>query len=321
MNLLEYFKDKRIYHLSDSDLDGISSRIIAEYYINPISTYFVDNSVDREMGEFDLDIAIEADIIIFTDITPTVELYEHLKMLDKEIFIFDHHITGKELLGDVSNYYYDITKSATKIFYEELLKNKRERRVIHQFVELVNIYDMWKTKSMLWNQAKDLHNVMYGYVDWSTAKTTSDSIKYIKFITSQLSKFDISKIFYLNQYEKVLAVKAKKKELKSYKEAKKSLKFHIDGEGNNYCYFECGSKLSFVSHRILEELNGKVKYAISRSTYDRNKIRVSLRSKNKFDVSRIAEKWGGGGHIEASAIEFKDREVFKQLIKGKIHLV
>lgn len=35
-------------------------------------------------------------------------------------------------------------------------------------------------------------------------------------------------------------------------------------------------------------------------------VKVSLRSKNEFDVRNIAEKFGGGGHIKASGITFND---------------
>ncbi|NVM03116.1 MAG: bifunctional oligoribonuclease/PAP phosphatase NrnA, partial [Candidatus Helarchaeota archaeon] len=37
-----------------------------------------------------------------------------------------------------------------------------------------------------------------------------------------------------------------------------------------------------------------------------NKVKVSLRSKGKYDVNRIAEIFGGGGHKNASGILMKD---------------
>ena len=79
MNLLEYFKDKKIYFFGDNDLDGISSRVIAQYYIQPIvKELFITCDNDRQMTNFNMKYAEQSDIIIFTDIAPTKELFLQL---------------------------------------------------------------------------------------------------------------------------------------------------------------------------------------------------------------------------------------------------
>ena len=35
-------------------------------------------------------------------------------------------------------------------------------------------------------------------------------------------------------------------------------------------------------------------------------VKASLRSKNNFDVRKIAESLGGGGHIKAAGVKIKD---------------
>ncbi|NPA55705.1 MAG: bifunctional oligoribonuclease/PAP phosphatase NrnA [Epsilonproteobacteria bacterium] len=53
-------------------------------------------------------------------------------------------------------------------------------------------------------------------------------------------------------------------------------------------------------------------------------IKVSLRSKNYVDVSKIAAKYGGGGHIRASGVTFKDatfeqvQEILLQELKQQL---
>ena len=49
---------------------------------------------------------------------------------------------------------------------------------------------------------------------------------------------------------------------------------------------------------------------------DDGKIKISLRSKNDFDVNRFAEKFNGGGHAHASGIlrEGKMEDVRNKII-------
>ena len=47
-----------------------------------------------------------------------------------------------------------------------------------------------------------------------------------------------------------------------------------------------------------------------------NGTKVSLRSKNQLDVRKIAEKFGGGGHVKASGITLKGIDVNEA--EGKI---
>ena len=65
-------------------------------------------------------------------------------------------------------------------------------------------------------------------------------------------------------------------------------------------YLNCGYKIAAI---IKEKSDG---------------IRVSLRSKFEYDCSLIAEKFGGGGHKNASGISINDKplnEVEKEITK------
>ena len=58
----------------------------------------------------------------------------------------------------------------------------------------------------------------------------------------------------------------------------------------------------FVEHvRSLKD----VKVAMIFKEYEKNKIKISLRSKGSFDVNQFANKFGGGGHKQAAGFSFE----------------
>jgi len=327
LNILELCKDKRVYSIHHSDLDGVGSFIVSSYYIKSIaSEYYFLISSDRDFADLDWYAIENSDIIIFSDIAPKLEFLEKLLFLKKEVVICDHHISSyNELMNsslDKENYIFNVDKCGTRILFEELTKNRRVKKVVFQAVELIDVYDRYETNSSLWRDAKDLHNVLYGSVDWK--KNYGDNKKYEKFIENQLYKFDNHKIFFLTDHEKELAKKAEQKEKDNMQLAKKSLSKRKDNSGNIYAYFECSSKLSFVAMNLLKEYTD-INYFVGHSTWLENAKgeingKISLRSQEGFDVSVIAEKWNGGGHLQAAGLELPI-DTFHKFREGKVHLI
>lgn len=326
MQFLEQFKDKKIYFCGDTDLDGVSSYIVFLYYIADICNDFnYTLTSERDMSEFNESHAKKADIILFTDITPTVELYKHLtEDLHKQVILFDHHIGPRdELLAVVKdNYYFTTEKCGAKILLDTLTKGIRVKKVVYEFIERVDLYDRYVTESALWKDAKDLHNVMYGYVNWFAEE--DNNTRYNKFINAQMQKLVSDKYFYLTSYEKELALKAEKKEKDNLNQALNNIQFRTDNSNNQYGYFECSSKLSIVAMTLLNKYPN-IKYIIGHSTYqecaknDPNG-KVSLRCREDFDVSLIAQKHNGNGHKQSSGAKLS-LEDFDKLRKGRMHLI
>lgn len=331
MNFLEQFQNKNIFHISDSDLDGIGCRIIATYFILPIcKQYTCLNTSDRSMSEFNWNNAEKNDIIIFTDITPNnIEMYNKLIKMNKIVLIFDHHETSRNQLTNneivkLNNYYYSTDKCASKIFFDELTKGLRVKRIVAQLVQLIDIYDLYKIEDLSWRSARALNNLLYESVNWRMANYQTDTQKYQKFIDNQLQKIYKSKEFYFTAEEKKQALHAEDKEKKNYQQAKKSLKFRTDEQGNKYGYFQCSSKVSWIASLLLREYPD-VRYFICHSTFletykHEDNGKISLRSQKDFDVSAIAVKWGHGGHPQAAGVELPLEEFYK-LRDGKIHLI
>jgi oligoribonuclease NrnB/cAMP/cGMP phosphodiesterase (DHH superfamily) len=320
--VLNNFKDKKIYHVSDSDLDGTSSRVIAEFYIKSIAKEYMPLlTPDRALAEFNWKELTKYDVVIFTDITPpNLEFYKNILSPNRIVYMFDHHQTARDALGEQENYWFDKTKCATKIFYENLVVDlPRKNRVIEKYVELVNTYDLYLMDHEVWESAKDLSNSMYGYVNWKQVKYIKDTDRYDEFITAQLRKFYSAATFQFNDREQASIKRATVKERTALAEALKTLKVRQDGEGNKYGYFECTAKLSYTAARVLRMKN-ELKYLVGRSTWDKESLKISLRSQGEFDVRRIAEKFGGGGHFNAAGIEL-NKETFDKIKSGAMHLV
>lgn len=326
MTLLERFKDKRVQVVTDSDFDGINSHIIAKIYLEPLVQQFLFTITSkRDMSEFSMVDALNSDIILFVDIAPTVELYLKLKQFEKEVYIFDHHITSyTDLINTVEeNYFFTEEKCGCKIFFDELTKGHRTSKAVFQFVQLTDTYDRWQKQSILWKDAEKLQNIMYEYVDWFN-KTLTDNERYEKYINIQIQKIDKGKNFYITQYEETLAKNAEDKKRRNLETARKTLQIRRDNSGNNYAYFECNSKLSITGNNILDEYDN-LDYIIGHSTYEevsdgKKNGKVSLRSKGSFTVNNIAKIYGGGGHPQAAGVDLP-LDVFEKLRKGEIHLV
>jgi oligoribonuclease NrnB/cAMP/cGMP phosphodiesterase (DHH superfamily) len=324
MKNIDNFKDRLVYHVSDADLDGISARILAEYFIQPIAKCYIPyNTYDRSLPDFDWKLAEEADYIIFTDLNPPVEMYTTLIEKKYEILIFDHHMTSRDILPETNFFYWDEERCGTKIFYDYLRKGLRVKPILQQYVDLVDTYDRFLTEDSLWSKAKSLHNVLFEYIDWSKSWLT-DTEKHRNFILNTLYKFNQLNNFCFTKTEEAYIQNANNKELKNYKQAQKSLQLRTDNEGNNYAYIECMSKLSFIAHRLLGELDKKIEYLVAHSTFKvdgEEGLKVSIRSRNGYDCAKLAEKWEGGGHQGAAGMEFQDLNEFRKFQLGLIHLI
>lgn len=327
MSLLPQFENKKIYLCSDSDLDGIGAIIIAKYYIEPIAKQLVIYSTaDRSLPDFDFQEAAASDIIIFTDIAPPdMSFYDKINS-KQNVFIFDHHESSRQILGDLPNYEFAPDRCGTRIFFDSLTENMRVKKALYQFVELVDIYDRYITGSGLWRQAKGLSNVMYSTVPWRQAPYLTDIQKHDIFIKNQLMKIEKNTMFFFTPIEQQAMAKAEAKEKESFEKALKSLKLFTDDSGNNYGTFSVVSKLSWVSFLLLQHLGEKVKYLIGYASWDKSNIKVSLRSSSGFDCTLIAAKWSQlgyqtGGHPNAVGFECKSKEEVDNLLTGKIKLI
>jgi len=326
---IDKFKDKVCYHISDADLDGTGCTVLSKYYLTSIcKTLYCFNTGQRDMTEvpqfvFDKEI----DIILFTDIAPSLSFANELIKRNKIFVVVDHHLTSVELLEQCNiskeNYFYTDKSCATLLLYNLFTEGiKRKDRVVQRFATLVNTYDFWLDNTEDWEEANYLNYLKKGVINWARYFDSPDYEKNSDFINLILEKFRSSKRFMFNFRENRIISTEKQKEDKNYKKAKDNMKIRVDGQGNKYLYLEAPSGLSVISNRILKE-SPDVQYAVCRSTFKTaiENRSISLRSREGFSVKDIAEKWGGGGHSAASGLSMTNEEQYKDLISGKINLI
>lgn len=329
MNFLDQFKGKDVILMAHHDLDGVSCYLVYKTYIEPICHLSIVEICDRpDIEAYDFDVYSPDTILLFTDISPvSKEQYDKLKEKFETIIILDHHKSARDFLGEnIENYYYDDSKCGSKIFFDVIRKEVRVKKVISQFIELVNTFDLYQTDSLLWKDAKSLSNIMYGYVNWAIQDTQTGYDKYLNFVKAQYDKFMTANQFHLNVYEQNLSRKAEEKERLYFAEAKRFMKIRTDGNNNTYGYTEAKSKISWVAHLLLKD-NLKLDYLVIRSTFNDRagnivpKVSIRALDNSHIDCTAIAEKYSGGGHAKAAGVEFKDRKFFEDFRKGIKHLI
>jgi oligoribonuclease NrnB/cAMP/cGMP phosphodiesterase (DHH superfamily) len=240
----------------------------------------------------------------------------------ENIFTWDHHVSGFRELEGIPNYFFDDTKSASLIFYEWIQKDQRIRRLIKEYIILCDAYDMWRIEDPLFTKAKQLNYALMGTKNWDT-EDPLEMYKY--FIDMQLKKFANldNESFFLTRYEAEKVAQAEKKEKEKLALAKKNLEIREDSLGRPYGFTKFDSKISVVSSLLLKE-RLDIQYLVVYNTFfkikDENKISIRSRKGEGIDVSKIAESYDGGGHLEAAAFSFKTKDALMEFASGKKHL-
>lgn len=95
-----------------------------------------------------------------------------------------------------------------------------------------------------------------------------------------------------------------------------SLELHYEGEvATIYCTPEWLKQTGALLHETEVALDmilnmGIVKIAVYLRVQN-EKVRVSMRSKQKIDVSQVAAKFGGGGHLNAAGCSLETQDIFE----------
>jgi oligoribonuclease NrnB/cAMP/cGMP phosphodiesterase (DHH superfamily) len=280
-----------VYHHNDND--GIfSAYIIKKYYavfenIKFIMCDYV-NSVPKEEDITD------GDIVFIVDYRLLPSVFNKIVKKAKAIIWIDHHATSLRDLEDMKSFSipkdkYDNVKvycssilSATGLV-NELTKNSLN--INYLTVKLIDMYDRWVDPTnplpfylnSFTNNSSDIF--ISNTEDCKTIEkllySTEDELK---------SYVDIGRSFYdLNEAKNKLTCDNFSK-LISFMNYEKCIA--VKGHGNSLLFGKDISEydICIVYHRTI---TGKYKYSL-------------FTDKNAIDVSKIAEKYGGGGHKKAA---------------------
>lgn len=199
---------------------------------------------------------------------------------EKDVLIIDHHASS-EALKDFHFTYHNITKCATLLTYEYLLKEGYKAEEYEEFARCVNDVDMWFLKREDSLKMSVLFNLMG--------------------ITRMEERFLSTPYKCFTDTEKLL-IKLEEERRDNYiKKAMRNIETLKDKDGLTFTVVFAESYASELGNYIIsEDISDYVMLINAQSK------KISLRSRKDVDIRHIAERNGGGGHKNAAAFSIKN---------------
>lgn len=318
---IQNIKNKKIQAFCDLDLDGTTCKLVFDFVL-PL--YTKDFRIEQTKIN-DVDFLKEqmewADILLFADLAPQKETHEWLINQGKIVYIFDHHFTTRQLLGDLPLYIYDKERCGAKILYDFFKEDLSDYPSLGELVTYVNARDLFLTHTDEFHKGTWLHAILFKAIR-PFQFSENQIIGYNKFVQYQKQKIISNPLAFFFFRSEVETGKAFEKALKeSLKKARSTLKKRVDSLGRKYLYFEIGAKVSDIAHVFLSEMEW-VDYIVIHNIFKKGEQRFSLRSREGgVDVSKIASLYKGGGHQPAAGLEIEDPGLFEDFRLGRKHFV
>jgi oligoribonuclease NrnB/cAMP/cGMP phosphodiesterase (DHH superfamily) len=289
-----------------SDLDGIATEVLSQFF----SLNF-DKTVSYDYEFFDdpvkVKILLDADSIVFSDISPSQELYNSLVSSGKIIRIFDHHESSL-WIKDKPGCVHDNGRSGTKIFFEEYALPVsgvgRFPMIVREFVELVSVYDLWQLDSPLRPMSEDLQRAFVKYGNWGLDDNLA---RHDRFISATVKKLQKQGRFSWNRTELMYIQEARASEDKAYREAMSMLQTRWDNKGRKFGVYSAWGKISMVCHRMLSIDKMDVSYIVCVQTFHGKLGQISFRSRDgEFNLLELA---GVAGHKVSAGASLSPEEI------------
>lgn len=299
--------------LSHNDLDGVSCGILAKlaFKENVKVRYNSVASLNREIESF-LEEEKNDTFLFITDLSPNegnISRLNEFYKKNKNIQLIDHHKTALSLnefewgMVVVEDGEGKLT-SATSLFYQYLIDREllQPTKSLDEFVELVRQYDTWEWEKNKNERARRLNSLFY--------------------------------LISIDEFEEIMIERLRQNEQFEFDDFETRLLNMEDNKIERYIRFK---KREIVQAQIDKEIVGVV-YAESYHSELGNELgkehphldyiamvnmgtkKISLRTiHDDIDVSKIANKYGGGGHQKASGCTLKD-ESYKKFVLNTFEL-
>jgi len=212
--------------------------------------------------------------IYFLDFCPTERVIKALLLANKKVVIIDHHVSSKSLIESSPENVYGDKNSGAVLSWKYFHSGKKVPKLL-EYIEDVDIWK-WKIKN-----TKEILNALFlrekDFKIWNKiAKDLENREKRKKYIE-----------------EGAVVEKYKQKIIKKIAGKAEEAIF----EGKKAWVVNSPIFSSAIGHILVDDKNtiGVI------WSYKNGKIRTSIRSKDTLtDVSKIAEKFDGGGHRNAA---------------------
>lgn len=271
------------------------------------------------------------DTIIYTDFIPNVRAREIIKEKNMKCLIIDHHESVKEEIEqfckeyDRCEYIFNNEKCGSKLYYEWLLSENgyKGNKVADYLITLTDTYDLYKKNDSLFSESDKLNRLLYSSAKWYILKSNpTDRISaYETFINSMVWKLQNMNEFkfVIWEMEKIQGDIRKENELfeSIIGNASKEISTRKDCRGHYFILYNCKSKISAIASRILDKYK-KVDYCIILNDYNPNDIKISLRSRDNFDLLTLNHTSGHSNACGINADSVGDVTKFANDLKTKV---
>ena len=283
------------------DIDGFGCAILAKLAFDNVEVVYADNfNLDEKMKAFDREKGFcNYDKVYVTDHCPSFEYCKQIeqdKDLISKIRIFDHHVSRVSEQGTLP--WIDLVvesqdgekQSGTSLFYDHLVDEGLLKLSLAPsvFANLTRLYDTWQ-----WVSDKTFGEASY------RLNTLFQAVGREEYVKRMYNRIKAGEVGMSPEDEKVVD--------KYLKDFFAKVNCYINSmdivvfENNKVGFVEIeDSYKNDIANKIREDGNVFDLDYVLMPVRDRNT--VSLRNINPdFDVSKVAEKFGGGGHKGAAS--------------------
>ena len=275
---------KNIYIITHKNCpDGFSAAWVLWTKYKDDAIYTAVPAGPKEFNDYE---KIKNKIVYITDVYFPLKIIEKMEKIAKKVIIIEHHPTAYRDLKGHKNFHYNPTFSAAYLVWK-FIYNKQK---MPHFIKLISDNDTgtWKMK---------------GSMELTMAIKTLISLKLKKENFDQFSKLANSSFLL-----KMIKIGG---HYKKYRDSiiEITMKRAVIKKWDKYKIYILNANIPVLGGAIATELskNKEVDFAIV-YTYDENNkyyIITMRSSKPNVDLSKIAEKYGGGGHPGAASFTLK----------------
>lgn len=283
-----------IYH--NADVDGLMSGYLLQKYFDnqKISYDIVGYNYEKDADWMHVKQMYSE--YWFVDVTPTKEWFEKICQTNIKVNIFDHHKNRYEILYPISvankntniEYRFASSISGCEIFANYCFQDFVEK--IYRLINIVSLYDTWKfvensgvfTKEEILNVVTCLQQ--YTNLDDFSNKIDSSTLKELNHEGSGLVKKIISDNEEIIKNGTIIKI------------------------NDNYCFIYIGYPNYWLTNKLFD-INFDIDFTMGIIfNLRKNTSKISLRSQNDFDVTKLAKQYGGDGHKNAAgfSLNFND---------------
>ncbi|MEM9422307.1 MAG: hypothetical protein AAF986_07370, partial [Pseudomonadota bacterium] len=225
--------------------------------------------------------------VYIVDFSFPLSVLEKMKESHNALTVIDHHKTALGELSGFSRAFFDLDESGATLTWKHLFPDEP----IPEFLQYVRDHDLWKYQKPFSRQVKSaMRSRMDLDDDIETLFASCDEI------AEQFSVDEFAKVGQPSFAKRMAEVRAK-----AAGHAWAVIGGYRVPVAEAYRYY------SEVAHLLCEMYLERPFAACYRSQAG---IRVwDLRSVGEFDVSEIAQEYGGGGHLNASGFADPDRKI------------